>query len=587
MTSVGDGLQTVPYSNTLLRLTCAVALIAFACGSSPQTTPQTITLSVIGTNDLHGGVLPANGRGGLALLDGYVRNLRAARARDGGAILLLDAGDLFQGTLESNLNEGAIVISAYNAMRYDAAAIGNHEFDFGPVGPATFPESPQDDPLGAIKARAAQARFPFLAANIIDKSTSRPVSWENVKPSTMLTVAGIRIGLVGLTTVETLGATLSANTRDIDVAPLAPTLEAEARRLRGDGATIVIATAHAGARCTTFDNPADLSSCAANAEIFDVARSLPSGLVDLIVAGHRHEGVAHEVAGIPVIESYMSGRAFGRVDLTVDRVGGRVTARRIFPPHAICERDDPTTGTCAPAGGGVQAQYEGAAVNSSREIEAILAPAVAAAATAKNKPLNATIDDTLPHVDGESAIGNLLADWMRASAGQVDVAIANTGGVRAALPAGTVTYGRLFEVTPFDNREARLTITGAELKTVVRTNLEHRGDLIVLSGARATMTCGADGVHLSLRRESGKPIGDRELLSVVTSDFLATGGSDFFKPVMPFRKVVSVDGPNVRDEIARWLIRSGGTWHARDLLGPANRRVVYAGNRPVRCAGGQ
>ena len=108
------------------------------------------------------------GRGGLALLDGYIGNLRAARARDGGAVLLLDAGDLFQGTLESNLNEGAIVISAYNAMRYDAAAIGNHEFDFGPVGPATFAESPQDDPLGAIKARATQARFPFLAANIID-----------------------------------------------------------------------------------------------------------------------------------------------------------------------------------------------------------------------------------------------------------------------------------------------------------------------------------------------------------------------------------------------------------------------------------
>jgi hypothetical protein len=111
--------------------------------------------------------------------------------------------------------------------------------------------------------------------------------------------------------------------------------------------------------------------------------------------------------------------------------------------------------------------------------------------------------------------------------------------------------------------------------------------LIVLSGARAIATCGADGVHVSLRRESGKPIGDRELLSVVTSDFLATGGSDFFKPVMPFRRAVSVDGPNVRDDIAQWLIRSGGTWHARDLFEPGNHRVVYAGNRPVRCAGGQ
>src|SRR5262249_53886585 len=197
-----------------------------------------------------------------------LRNLRAARERDGGAVLLLDAGDLFQGTLESNLNEGAVVIAAYNAMRYNAAAIGNHEFDFGPVGPAVSPQSPQDDGLGAIKARASEAGFPFLAANVIDKNTNRPVSWDHVRPSTILTVGGVKVGVVGLTTIGTLSASLSANTVTIDVVPLAPVLEAEARRLRGDGATIVIALAHAGGRCTVFDNPADLSSCAPNEEIF-------------------------------------------------------------------------------------------------------------------------------------------------------------------------------------------------------------------------------------------------------------------------------------------------------------------------------
>src|SRR5215510_4065023 len=127
-----------------------ILTVASACAPKPPAQPPSFTLSIVGTNDLHGGVLEANGRGGLALLDGYLRNLRATRERDGGAVLLLDAGDLFQGTLESNLNEGAVVIAAYNAMRYDAAAIGNHEFDFGPVGPAVSPQSPQDDGLGAI-----------------------------------------------------------------------------------------------------------------------------------------------------------------------------------------------------------------------------------------------------------------------------------------------------------------------------------------------------------------------------------------------------------------------------------------------------
>ncbi len=143
----------------------------------------TITISVVATTDLHGGVLPRGERGGLALLGGYVRNIRAARLRDGGGTLLVDSGDMFQGTLESNLNEGAAVVRAYNALGYAAAAIGNHEFDFGPAGPDETPRTPGEDPRGALKARAAQARFPFLAANTVDTATGQPVMWPNVKPS--------------------------------------------------------------------------------------------------------------------------------------------------------------------------------------------------------------------------------------------------------------------------------------------------------------------------------------------------------------------------------------------------------------------
>ena len=140
---------------------------AHGCGAD-----GTVTLSIIGTNDVHGGIVPRDGRGGLAVLGGYAANLRAARARDGGAVLLIDAGDIFQGTLESNLSEGAEVVAAYNALGYAAATIGNHEFDFGPVGSAATPQQPSDDPRGALKQRAAEARFPFLAANLIDAATA-------------------------------------------------------------------------------------------------------------------------------------------------------------------------------------------------------------------------------------------------------------------------------------------------------------------------------------------------------------------------------------------------------------------------------
>src|SRR4029077_2557353 len=145
-----------------------------------------LTLSIIGTSDLHGVALPTDIFGGLQLLAGYVNNLRAARAADGGAALLVDSGDTFQGNVESNLSEGALVTDGYNAIGYTAEAVGNHDFDFGTVdSPAA--RQLAGDLRGALKARAAQARFPFLAANLIDEATGRPVSWPNVRPSAIVT----------------------------------------------------------------------------------------------------------------------------------------------------------------------------------------------------------------------------------------------------------------------------------------------------------------------------------------------------------------------------------------------------------------
>src|SRR5262245_47391265 len=144
--------------------------------AAPPAGPRPITITVVGTNDLHGGIAPRDGRGGLALFAGYLANVRRAREKDGGAVVLVDAGDRFQGTLESNLAEGAPVVAAYDALGYDAVAVGNHDFDYGPVGSASVPRSPADDPFGALAARAAEARFPFLAANILVAATGQPIA---------------------------------------------------------------------------------------------------------------------------------------------------------------------------------------------------------------------------------------------------------------------------------------------------------------------------------------------------------------------------------------------------------------------------
>src|SRR3990172_4108866 len=158
-----------------------------------------VPVTVVATTDLHGRV------GRTAALAGYLRVLRASST-----VVLIDAGDMFQGTLESNPNEGESVVAAYNALGYDAVAIGNHEFDFGPVGPLSVPSSPRDDARGALKARAAQGRVPVLAANIIDAATGKPLDWPNTRPAVLLEKkAGkrpVKIGVIGGSSFQTPNA---------------------------------------------------------------------------------------------------------------------------------------------------------------------------------------------------------------------------------------------------------------------------------------------------------------------------------------------------------------------------------------------
>jgi len=420
------------------------------------------TLSVIGTSDLHGHVEA------LPMLGGFLDNLRRTRRQDGGQVLLLDAGDMFQGTIASNRTEGAVVVRAYAALGYAAAAIGNHEFDYGPVGPAETPRNSGDDPRGALRARAAEAPFPFLDANLIDDATGAPPAWQNVVPTTIRDVGGVKVGLVGVTTAGTPRSTMPANFAGLSVTPLAPALVAAAADLRRRGATVVIAVAHAGGDCHHFDAPDDLGSCEADQEIFQVARDLPAGAIDAIVAGHTHKAVAHRVNGIPIVEAFANGRAFGRIDLTIDRGTGRAVAARIFPPQDVPPPDS------------VQlVAYEADVVHPNATVAAAIAPALSATAAAREQRLGVDLGQAIPRTQkAESPLGNLIADLMRAARPDADVALTTSGAVRADLPAGPLTYGRLFETLPFDNRVAMVPLTGGDLAGLIAHNLARRGAVL-------------------------------------------------------------------------------------------------------------
>jgi 5'-nucleotidase len=568
----------------------AKALAAIALGlavggaGTAATSPDVVTLSIVTTTDLHGNLVPRDGRGGLAAFGGYVRNLRAARADDGGAVLLVDSGDTFQGGIESDLSEGAVVVDAYAALGYTAAAIGNHEFDFGAADGPGAREQPDADPRGAIKALAAHAQFPFLAANLIDDATGKRVVWPNVHASTLITAAGVKIGIVGIMTIDALRATLRANEEGLHVAPLAETVAREAGALRARGAQVVIVVAHAGGACADLLAPRDLTSCDPNAEIFELVHRLPRGLVDVIAAGHTHQAVAQEVDGVAIVQAYALGRAFGRVDVAFDRRAGHVVEHAIFAPQDICVPQAPGI-DCEGRPSGAGATYEGRAVAPDPAIEAAMAPALARVHALQAAPLGVVLDTSIPRAGvPDSPLGNLFADAQRERAG-ADVAINNNvrGGLRADLPAGALTFGRLYDVFPFDNRLLVLSVTGAELRAVLADEVRrNRRGTLALSGIEAHVACSAAGeLTVDVFRANGAPLGADEHVTVAALDSLVLG--QVFAAVPSAARTVSAGKPLMRQTVEDWLRAHGGHLAASDFASADHPRWRFAGDDLAAC----
>lgn len=560
----------------------AVALIIACSGPTverrpgpPQKSRGAVTLTVIGTNDLHG----ATER--LPILAGYIRNVREARERGGGGLVIVDAGDMFQGTLESNLNEGAAVIAAYNRIGYTAAAVGNHEFDFGPAGERATPTKPGDDPRGALKARAAEADFPILMANVIDSETGKRADYPNMPASTMVEAAGVQVGIIGVTTEATPYTTMPINFRGLAMAPLAATIAAEAQRLRKQGAQVIIVAAHAGSKCEDLHDPNDLSTCDTDEEIFQVARTLPARAVDVIVAGHTHAAMAHRVNDIAILESYSSGRAFGRIDLRINK-NGVVTGANLFQPQMLCPGEEPIAADdCKPG------SYEGQPVEADSDVRAAILEGLVAAKQVREKPLGVDIKSKIwRKYDEESALGNLFVDLMLEARPNANVALTNGGGLRADIPAGPLTYGGLYEAMPFDNRFAEVKLTGAHLRKLVTRTLYGSSGIFSFAGARAIAVCKDGQLEVTVVDAKGKPIADDAKLVLVTSDFIASGGDGAIGRLGLPEGAVTLDEEIIRDSLADVLIRRGGSLSGDDpaLFDGKARRLSYPGSRPVKCA---
>ncbi|HJP59589.1 MAG TPA: 5'-nucleotidase C-terminal domain-containing protein, partial [Gemmatimonadaceae bacterium] len=288
--------------------------------SRPPFPTGTRFLRIIATNDFHGALEPrpdASGvrRGGAAYVAAAIERARSECVQ-GCEILLVDGGDLFQGTPASNLSYGRPVVDYYNRMGYAAAALGNHEFDWG---------------IDTLRARMRQAKFGIFGANV-RYTDGRDVDW--IPNDTIVTRRRTRIGIIGWSTLATPTTTRSANVAGLRFDPPAPIVDSINTALRRRGADFVIVIAHAGAFCGRD------GATGCNGEIIDFARQLTTK-VDAIISGHTHSLVNADVAGKPIVQARSSGRAIDIVDLPLERYGNIPTRHEVREIASDTLKPDP------------------------------------------------------------------------------------------------------------------------------------------------------------------------------------------------------------------------------------------------------
>jgi len=549
-------------------------------------------LVILGTNDIHGALAPVSLKsrepdggpsvdytaGGAAILAGYVR---AIQEEYGQRLLWLDSGDEFQGSIESNMEQGAPVVQVLNGLGLQAAAVGNHEFDFG---------------LEALKARMSEALYPYLAANIFQKGTKTLASFPNTRPRTIFTLGGIRVGVIGLTTQDTPTTTRTHNVRELDFGDLKSTTLSEAASLRREGAQVIVLNAHVGLKCErgrvypghSFRKPTDpQGECGEKDELVRLLKSLPAGTVDAVVAGHSHQIVHHWVAGVPVIQGGASGRYLNLIHIAFDPVSGKVVREKsqIEGPIPVCERifknQNDCNGDRPPPRNGrgplVESNFRGRTIEPDPSIVKLLEP-VFLRSEAESKRRIAEAARPLEHERyRESAMGNVITDAFRDATG-AQIAIMNSGGIRSPLEQGPITYGDVFRALPFDNALMTMKLTGDELKLLLRIIYSGSRGFPSVSGLKLRVIDPAFEAPGNDLNGNGKTeawevnrlidarlasspddLKSKQHYTIATIDFLATGGDDWgwFMNQIPKDRILGDTGMLMRDAVVRYLEKAG------------------------------
>lgn len=509
--------------------------------SSTQGKPRrTETIVILGTNDLHGALFPWEGRtadiesvpyeqGGVAMLASYVRRLRSDH---GSRLVWLDAGDQFQGAIQSELEQGAPVVDFFNLLDLNASTVGDQDYGFGATQ--------------VLKERMSQAKYPYVATSFPTPGTI---------PSMIINAGRVRVGVVGITSYgDSSHPRTDTELRNATVN--------EAGRLRSMGAQVIVAVAHLGLKCAQSRHfvsaptwkPEDIQGgCGPTDELVRLLRMLPGGTLDAVVSGHSHHIVHHWVAGVPVIQTTGRGQQIQLIHIPVDLDDGRVVATevRIEGPIPVCKKIFKNQGNCdgsqaAPKKGRgelVAPVFRGESLRPDPQTLAILEPIQKRAAATLSRVVGTAAGKIEHHRTKESPLGNLVADAMKASVG-ADIALMNSGAIRSAIDAGPITFEELYRALPFNTSVSVATLTGKEIKTLIRVSqsgsrgffpvsglslklidLHYEAPFSDLNGDKKIETWEVNRV-VDARLADGTQIRDESTYKVALPDFLALGGDD-------------------------------------------------------------
>jgi len=435
------------------------------------------TIRVLETTDFHGAILGGTRERRSQRPIGTSAALAAAIARERAAnpegTVLIDGGDLFQGTMVSNLQFGRPVVEQMNLIGYTAASVGNHEFDWG---------------VDTLARRVREMKFADLAANMVERKTGKRPSWA--RSDTTVTRRGVRVGLLGLAYPGTPRVTLPANVAHLRFDDDSTTAANVSARLRKAGATLVVGFGHI---------PAETDST--RKAHGDLTRLAKVAGVDAWFGGHSHNVVDDRVEGRPVMIAGALGQYVAEADLVMDPVKKKVveSSQRVLTVYADAPLDSAWTARMA---------------HWNADVAPIAAAEIGTAGVALHRR------------SPETTIGDFICDAMRVDA-KVDFAFQNPGGMRADLNQGPITRGEVYAVMPFDNTIVTLSLTGAQVKQALEQSL--RGNRVTqVSGLKYVLVPNGTRWGLgAVTLPDGAPLDDAKTYTVAVNNFMASGGDQY------------------------------------------------------------